>query len=79
MDTTISAQYFATLDGSKVATICEAIPPATELRDCQIILSKEEYELLRLFDGKAERAFQVIKAIRAKIKANVEANNEANS
>jgi hypothetical protein len=65
----VTAEFFATISKGKIVTLGRAIPAHT-LLDCQIALSKEEFEILTVIGGKMDKFLEVIKATRAKIKAN---------
>lgn len=65
----ITAEYFATINKGKIVTYAFAVPPHT-LLNCQIALTRQEYDLLRAIDGKLDEAARAIKAIKEKVKAN---------
>jgi hypothetical protein len=65
----VSAEYFATISDGKIVTLGKAVPPHT-LKDCQIALSKEEFDILTVINGKMDKFTEVIKAVRSKIKSN---------
>ena len=63
-------QHFATIQGGKIMTLGEAIPPNHELLDNQFTLTKEEYWFLKSIEGRVDEAAKLVRAIKAKIKAN---------
>jgi hypothetical protein len=65
----VTAEFFATISDGKIVTLGRAIPPHT-LKDCQIALSKEEFDILTVIGGKMDKFIEVIKAVRSKIKSN---------
>ena len=68
IENTTTSRYFATVHEGKILGLCEAIPPH-ELSENQIMLSKDEFLLLSAV-GDVRKAYKLIKAVLAKIKAN---------
>ena len=68
-DKVITAEFFATLKDGEIVTLGEAYPPH-ELLDCQIELTKQEYNLLRAIEGNVNDAWLTLRSIRNKIEEN---------
>lgn len=63
------AEYFATVSNGKIVGLCEA-SPAHELLDNQIMLTREEYQLLhgaRFARSDLDKIQEAVDNIRAKI------------
>jgi hypothetical protein len=70
METTdVKAQYYATIKDGKILGLCQATPPA-ELRENQIMLSKDEFYFLKAIDSNLPKAYDLIKAVLQKVEAN---------
>lgn len=65
----VFAEYFATIHDGKIMVLGNAIPPQ-ELVSCQVVLSKDEYDLLKAVRSDLDKAEKIIRSVRAKIKAN---------
>lgn len=67
MNEKVTALQWATISNGKIVQLADGFP-AHELNDCQIILSDEEFNLLRT--ASLEKVERLVKQIKAKIKAN---------
>lgn len=67
MDEKVMAAYWATISNGRIVQLADGFP-AQELNDSQIILSDEEFNLLRT--ANLEKIERLVKQIKAKIKSN---------
>jgi hypothetical protein len=65
--TTKTAEYFATVNNGKIALLGIA-SPEHELQDNQIILTSQEYKLLRSVSGQISDIKKLVKSVEGKIK-----------